>query len=122
MISHVHPVDLHDPFLSGTVLGPVLYGYLFDDACTIWQETCGTQGSCWIYDRDKVTWNIIAISVAVKFVACLTFFSAYLVYKPPHKGESGEMTTLPPSEESAANGHLSEGYANPALADEDERL
>ncbi|ELT95620.1 hypothetical protein CAPTEDRAFT_89526, partial [Capitella teleta] len=98
----------------GTVLGPAVYGYLFDDACLIWQESCGERGSCWIYDGDTLAWNLIAISVAVKFVGCVSFALSLFIYKPPHTGESGELAPQPSPSEG--------GYANPALDEDDSKL
>ena len=40
--------------LLGTIPGPIALGAMLDKACTIWQETCGELGSCWIYDDNKI--------------------------------------------------------------------
>jgi Organic Anion Transporter Polypeptide (OATP) family len=29
---------------------PIIYGAVVDSACLVWEETCGEQGACWLYD------------------------------------------------------------------------
>ena len=48
--------------IFGAVPGPLLFGYLFDLSCAVWQEQCDRRGNCWIYHNDKL--SIYATSVA----------------------------------------------------------
>lgn len=29
---------------------PIIYGAVVDSACFVWENTCGEQGACWLYD------------------------------------------------------------------------
>ena len=38
----------------GTLPAPLLFGYIIDNACTIWRTNFdGKQGNCWVYDLDR---------------------------------------------------------------------
>ena len=38
----------------GTLPAPILFGYIIDNACTIWRTNFdGKQGNCWVYDLDR---------------------------------------------------------------------
>ncbi|KAL1245518.1 Solute carrier organic anion transporter family member 74D [Trichinella spiralis] len=37
-----------------TFPSPIIYGYIIDDTCLLWNKKCGQQGSCSIYDSDKL--------------------------------------------------------------------
>ena len=125
---------------AGTVLGPVIYGSLFDSTCLVWQDSCGDKGSCWIYDRDLLTWYLLAITVCVKFLGIVSFALALCAYKPPDTeaegGQGGdtrgnpeaakphmEMSTKAPS--GVSNGkdsgrHTANGsFSNPTFAEPD---
>ncbi|XP_067138878.1 solute carrier organic anion transporter family member 74D-like isoform X2 [Centruroides vittatus] len=32
---------------------PLIYGALTDEACVVWEESCGKTGNCWLYDTKK---------------------------------------------------------------------
>lgn len=33
---------------------PIIFGFVTDAACIIWESTCGKSGNCWLYDLDKL--------------------------------------------------------------------
>ncbi|XP_070533600.1 solute carrier organic anion transporter family member 4C1-like [Ptychodera flava] len=69
--------------LLGGVPGPIIFGAIIDSSCLVWQETCGTTGSCWIYDNREfgVKWFIVGV---VFYILCIVFyFLALLTYKAP---------------------------------------
>ena len=33
---------------------PIIFGFVTDAACIIWEKTCGKSGNCWLYDLDKL--------------------------------------------------------------------
>ncbi|KRZ12487.1 Solute carrier organic anion transporter family member 1A6 [Trichinella zimbabwensis] len=37
-----------------TFPSPIIYGYIIDGTCLLWNKKCGQQGSCSIYDSDKL--------------------------------------------------------------------
>ncbi|XP_015782653.1 solute carrier organic anion transporter family member 2A1 [Tetranychus urticae] len=32
---------------------PIIFGFVTDAACLVWEESCGETGNCWLYDIDK---------------------------------------------------------------------
>ena len=44
--------------IIGSIPGPIIGGQLIDQSCIAWQEDCGSQGSCRLYNRKKLamTW------------------------------------------------------------------
>ncbi|XP_060592764.1 solute carrier organic anion transporter family member 4A1-like isoform X2 [Ruditapes philippinarum] len=69
--------------LVGTTPGPILLGAIIDSTCTIWQDTCGTQGSCWLYDKGTMGVRIMLWFMILKMCGFLLFVLASVVYKPP---------------------------------------
>ncbi|KAH3858651.1 solute carrier organic anion transporter family member 4A1-like [Dreissena polymorpha] len=69
--------------LVGTTTGPVILGAIIDSTCTIWQDTCGTRGSCWMYDKSAMGTRIVLWFMGLKVAGCLLFLIASIVYKPP---------------------------------------
>ena len=90
-------------FYPGTVLGPVIFGSIFDGTCIVWQEKCGENGSCWIYDNDLLSRNLLLISIAMKAGSTLWFFLAQALYKKPPAdklGTTATTTTTPSGQDS----------------------
>ena len=89
--------------LSGSIPGPILFGKLIDITCELWQTTCDEQGSCFFYDNQQMSQNLLAVSLVGKFLSALFFFCALILYKMPQSEEEGALseddkdTTPPPS-------------------------
>ncbi|XP_030842729.1 solute carrier organic anion transporter family member 4A1 [Strongylocentrotus purpuratus] len=73
--------------LLGAFPGPILFGAVIDGACLLWQETCGTRGSCWVYDNQGLAWRITVIAVVLKLVGVLFYVLALALYKTADKDE-----------------------------------
>ncbi len=43
--------------------GPIIFGHLLDLCCRLWQDICGQQGRCFVYDVDLVGRNICVFGV-----------------------------------------------------------
>ena len=54
----------------GLLPGPIIFGHVFDTACGLWQDLCGENGRCFIYDTDKVSFvlSILGIGILGKLV------------------------------------------------------
>lgn len=39
--------------LFGSIPYPLLFGYITDKACLLWESSCGQKGNCWFYDQAK---------------------------------------------------------------------
>lgn len=72
------------PFHTGTIPGPVLTGSVIDSACALWQDVCGSRGSCWVYDRFDMSWRLFAWWIGVKIFSSLMFFVSSQVYRAPN--------------------------------------
>lgn len=79
--------------LLGTVPGPLIFGALFDASCLSWQEECGQRGNCWIYDRSRLSYYAISISLPSLSFATLFFFISWLCYpRRKNKDDSSVVT------------------------------
>nr|XP_054750660.1 solute carrier organic anion transporter family member 4A1-like [Lytechinus pictus] len=66
----------------GSVPGPIIVGAVIDQACILWQDVCGTRGSCWIYDNASLAWRLTVIALALKAAACCMYLIAMVCYRP----------------------------------------
>ncbi|XP_060063073.1 solute carrier organic anion transporter family member 4A1-like [Ylistrum balloti] len=77
--------------LLGTIPGPVLTGYVIDSSCALWQDLCGIEGSCYVYDRYEMGWRLFLWWIAVKLFSAVTFFLASIMYKSKTLDSEKEM-------------------------------
>ncbi|XP_072176178.1 solute carrier organic anion transporter family member 4C1-like [Diadema setosum] len=68
--------------LLGAIPGPIIFGAVIDGACLVWQQTCGTRGSCWIYDTRSLALRLAAITLVSRIFSCLCNILAMVLYKP----------------------------------------
>ena len=86
--------------LLGRIPSPIITGELFDRlvilmvyynidktvllfrACSLWQTTCGVQGSCRIYNRHQLMLYWLGVHIFYKFGSLLCWGGAILTYKP----------------------------------------
>lgn len=77
-------------FISGSIPGPLLFGSILDGVCLVWQDKCGEDGSCWVYDSARMSQYFYVLTVGVKVVNICLLITAYKLYKPPPEpSESG---------------------------------
>ncbi|XP_068243215.1 solute carrier organic anion transporter family member 74D-like isoform X2 [Palaemon carinicauda] len=67
--------------LFGFIPGPLIMGKIVDSSCLIWEEKCGIQGNCWLYDTDK--FRILLHSFAAGLVF-LSLFGDLVMFKYAH--------------------------------------
>ncbi|OWF53434.1 solute carrier organic anion transporter family member 4A1-like [Mizuhopecten yessoensis] len=67
----------------GFIPGPIMFGKLIDMSCVYWQNDCGDEGSCILYDNEKLSYHFLAITVVGKALSLLFLLFALLVYKSP---------------------------------------
>ena len=48
----------------GSIPGPIMFGFVIDQSCILWQEKrcTGKQGNCWVYSSDTLALNVIIVS------------------------------------------------------------
>lgn len=64
--------------LFALIPGPIIYGAIIDSTCLIWEETCGTRGNCWFYNRENFRYLVNVTSVGFFVIAVL--FDAMVCY------------------------------------------
>ncbi|XP_049525064.1 solute carrier organic anion transporter family member 4A1 [Dermacentor silvarum] len=65
--------------LLGTIPGPIVFGYLIDRSCILWQSTCsGKRGACAIYENSAMGINLFRVMIVVKSASIMFFFCASL--------------------------------------------
>ncbi|ESO83153.1 hypothetical protein LOTGIDRAFT_222876 [Lottia gigantea] len=67
----------------GSIPGPILFGKMIDLTCLVWQNKCGEQGSCFFYDNQQLSYNLLALGMALKCLSTIFFFLSLKLYKPP---------------------------------------
>ncbi|CAG2204508.1 SLCO4A [Mytilus edulis] len=68
--------------LLGTTPGPIFLGAIIDSSCDVWQDTCGEQGSCWIYNKTDLGLRIMVWWICLKVLGFIFLFLAAKFYKP----------------------------------------
>ena len=64
----------------GALPGPLVFGAIFDSTCQFWQEECGVQGNCWVYDNSKLSLYLTVMALPCVFVAIVLFVLAFFTY------------------------------------------
>lgn len=75
---------LHLCCVTGFIPGPILFGWLIDLSCLVWHDKCGEGGSCFFYDNQMMSNNILAIALVAKATASVFTLIAYLFYVNRH--------------------------------------
>ena len=68
---------------AGTIPAPVLFGYILDASCILWESDCDDQGACFYYDKTKLGLYIYLLSLMYKLLSILFLVLAWKLYKPP---------------------------------------
>lgn len=50
---------------------PVVYGFIVDSTCLIWEKTCGKTGNCWLYDIDKFRYRLHGFTFAFSMIGSM---------------------------------------------------
>lgn len=74
--------------LLGTIPSPMLFGYLIDASCILWQESCDGSGSCLVYNNKYMSLYMMTIALIGKACSILFFFGAWWFYIPPKTPET----------------------------------
>ena len=68
---------------------------MIDITCRLWQNNCDARGSCFFYDNESMSHNLLGVTLVGKFFASLFFFLALICYKlPPTNQVNGKETNL----------------------------
>lgn len=73
----------------GSIPGPIIFGALFDATCISWQYQCGRRGSCWLYDKNQLSYSAVGLGIPINIIAITCYFIAGFTY-PKKKDEVKE--------------------------------
>jgi len=84
-------------FCIGGLLGPVLFGFVIDRACLLWERNCdGSTGACLYYDNSEMAWLMFIVFV-VWTAPCSAFgllsWRIY-IYKQHKENKQGHNTYI----------------------------
>lgn len=51
--------------LLALIPGPIIYGIVIDNACTVWNNVCGIRGNCQLYDQTKFRYYVNSLSLVL---------------------------------------------------------
>ncbi|KAM6164370.1 LOW QUALITY PROTEIN: solute carrier organic anion transporter family member 4A1 [Rhynchocyon petersi] len=98
----------------GAIPGPIVFGWVIDKACLLWQDQCGVQGSCFVYHNSTMSWYILITGLLYKVLGVLFFAAACYLYKAPLGSSDGLDGSLP-SQSSASDNPTDPREEAPAL-------
>nr|XP_021409245.1 solute carrier organic anion transporter family member 4A1 [Lonchura striata domestica] len=67
----------------GGIPGPIAFGSMVDKSCLLWQDQCGEQGSCYVYQNSAMSRYTLVAGLVYKVLGTTFFIVACLLYKPP---------------------------------------
>ncbi|XP_069892897.1 solute carrier organic anion transporter family member 4A1-like [Dipodomys merriami] len=88
----------------GSIPGPIAFGWVIDKACLLWQDQCGHQGSCFVYQNAAMSRYMLTAGLSYKVLGFLFFTTACFLYKSPSGSPEGLDSTSLPSQSSASDG------------------
>ncbi|KAG2463875.1 solute carrier organic anion transporter family member 4A1 isoform X1 [Polypterus senegalus] len=77
----------------GSIPGPIAFGSFIDISCLLWQEQCGVQGSCYLYENKAMSQYTLIVGLIYKALGTLFFFLAMVVYTPPAESPQNSSET-----------------------------
>ncbi|KAM5245927.1 solute carrier organic anion transporter family member 4A1 [Ctenodactylus gundi] len=87
----------------GSIPGPIAFGWVIDKACLLWQNQCGHQGSCFVYQNAAMSHYILAAGLSYKVLGFLFFATARFLYKPRLGSLDGLEISLPSQSSASEN-------------------
>ncbi|XP_054618037.1 solute carrier organic anion transporter family member 4A1 [Dunckerocampus dactyliophorus] len=89
----------------GGIPGPIAFGSMIDISCLLWQDQCGDQGSCYLYQNSAMSRYTLVAGIIYKVLGTVFFLLASILYQPPPESpqsscestdpESGDKSNLP---------------------------
>jgi len=59
--------------LIGTIPGPVIFGYIVDQACLLWKPSCDGSRSCLVYNNKQMAYTLLGTCFGVKILSVLFY-------------------------------------------------
>ncbi len=51
--------------------GPIIYGYIIDSTCLVWNYKCGKRGNCQLYDAEQFRYYVNVTAILLTFVGVI---------------------------------------------------
>ncbi|XP_029012840.1 solute carrier organic anion transporter family member 4A1 [Betta splendens] len=67
----------------GGIPGPIAFGSVIDISCLLWQDQCGDQGSCYLYQNSAMSQYTLVAGIIYKVLGTVFFLIASVLYQPP---------------------------------------
>ncbi|KAF7648717.1 hypothetical protein LDENG_00152860 [Lucifuga dentata] len=77
----------------GGIPGPIAFGSMIDISCLLWQDKCGDQGSCYLYQNSAMSQYTLITGILYKALGIIFFLLASLLYKPPPESPQSSSST-----------------------------
>lgn len=82
-------------YLLAFIPFPLIFGYIADSACLVWEQRCGKNGNCWLYDQEKFRYYLHG--ACVFFMALGSIFDFIMIFfsdriKNFYEEENGDNT------------------------------
>ncbi|XP_014001453.1 solute carrier organic anion transporter family member 4A1 [Salmo salar] len=92
----------------GGIPGPIAFGSVIDISCLLWENQCGEQGSCHLYQNSAMSRYTLIAGIIYKVLGTLFFLLASVLYKPPPESpqSSCESTDHGPGDSGGETGDL----------------
>ena len=72
----------------------MVFGTAFDGACLLFEERCGSSGTCLFYDNTDMALYLFIVVTTVKAASLLFVVIAWKTYKPPKKVQKAIKTNM----------------------------
>ncbi|XP_036179436.1 solute carrier organic anion transporter family member 4A1 isoform X3 [Myotis myotis] len=86
----------------GGIPGPIAFGWVIDKACLLWQDQCGQQGSCFLYQNATMSRYMLIAGLVYKVLGFLFFAAVYVLHRCLPGSPQGLEASLP-SQSSASD-------------------
>lgn len=57
---------------TGGIPGPIAFGSMIDKSCLLWQDQCGEQGSCYVYQNSAMSRYTLVAGLVYKVMLLLS--------------------------------------------------
>lgn len=70
--------------LAASIPAPIVFGWAIDHSCRLWEQKCGRQGFCWLYDLDAYRHILHGIPAGLMACCLLTELILLSLHKSIH--------------------------------------
>lgn len=64
---------------TGSIPGPIVFGSVIDVSCLLWQDQCGEQGSCYVYQNSAMSQYMLMVGIIYKVLLYIRTLAAEML-------------------------------------------